>query len=139
MARAAVRSAFKARLAANWTATLIIEPNEQGETPLETVPFVSMQFPASKEEPRSIGSPGSNVYREDGGARIVIAVPRSMGVDSLFDYADQLATLFRALPPSSMNGVETFEVDGPFIDNTNDDGKYYWGAIVVAYTHDIFA
>lgn len=141
MARLAVMTAFRARLAANWDTSkaLIIEANEEGQIPLQPVPWIMLQFPTALEEPKSVGSPGSNVYREDGAARIVIAVPRGRSTVIAETLADELATMFRAVPPSAMDGVETFGVNGPHEADINDDGRNYAVSISIAYTHDIFA
>src|SRR5712691_1281738 len=94
MPSAAVVTAVEARLAANFTHCPVIGLNLQG-TVDDGGPFLTVQYPVANGQQKSIGSPGANVYREDGAFRLVLNIQRGQGVNQGMAWADELAALFR--------------------------------------------
>lgn len=135
MALKAVVDAVEFRLAANWILCPVIGANGQGETPDDGSAFLVVQYPVANASQTSIGSPGSNAFREEGAFRIVINVPRGDGLSTGLTWADTLAGLFRS---KSFAGVVTFAPTSPAIDDRNDDGLYFVLSFAVPYQADLF-
>lgn len=136
MSSASVMSAVAARLAANWTHTPVIGPNIGGTVPADGSAFLALTFPVSDEAMISAGSPGSNVYREDGAFRLVLSVPVGLGLDPYLAWIDELRTLFRA---ATFDGVLTWEAPPAAIDDEADAGGYLRLSVAIPYQFDIFA
>ena len=136
MSSASVMSAVAARLAANWTHTPVIGPNIGGTVPADGSAFLALTFPVSNEAMISTGSPGSNVYREDGAFRLVLSVPVGLGLDPYLAWIDELRTLFRT---ATFDGVLTWEAPPAAIDDEADAGGYLRLSVAIPYQFDIFA
>lgn len=136
MASKAVMDAFAARLAANWTDTAIVPADKVGAGPGDGSAYVTLEYPAAKEEQITIGSPGANVFRETGVARIVLNSPSGSGADQPFTRMDQLRALFRG---RQFSGVTTF-APSPAIENRSSyqAGRFVLSA-AVPYYFDLFA
>lgn len=135
-------SAFHGRLAAflaadavTWGGLLLKDLNTGFDPPDDGGPFILLQFPASHEEPISLGAPGANRYREEGGARFVLAAPLGDGVDAWSARLSALRAHFRG---KSFDGVTTYGASPPAYDDSNDDGSYWVAAWVVPYRFDLF-
>jgi hypothetical protein len=136
MARKAVIDAVEARLAANWTLCPVIGVNTTAQTPADGSAFLTVQYPVANEEQASIGAPGSNIFREEGGIRFVLNVERGAGLSTGLQWADALASLFRG---AVFSGVRVTGLSSPAIDDRNDDGLFFQLSLVVLYEHDITA
>ncbi|WP_244472262.1 phage tail terminator-like protein [Methylobacterium sp. Leaf108] len=127
-------TAVAARLANNWTRCPVRGPNEaDGRTPAAGTAFLVHQYPISISNQISIGSPGANVYREEGAIRLVLNVGRSKGAATASLWADELAALFRG---RVFDGVRTYAPSSPAIDDRNDEGPYFTLSVTVPYEHD---
>lgn len=128
--------AFSARLSANWTATAIVLPDSVSSGPGDGSAYVTIEYPVAKEEQITIGSPGNNVFRETGVARIVLNSPSGQGTDQATGWIDQLRAIFRG---KQFSGVTTF-APSPGIENKS---SYQAGRFVlstaVPYYYDLFA
>lgn len=135
MASGAVHDAVMARLAA-FTAAPVYGPNERAEPPADGSAFVLLQFPVASETPASVGSPGANIYREEGAIRFVVHVPRDTGSALANSLCGQLRDLFR---DKHFGGVRTFGATPPIINDDNDDGAWCIVSCSVAYEYEILA
>lgn len=136
MASKAVMDAVSARLSANWTATAIVDPNTAGEPPADGSAFLTVQYPVANEEHISLGQPGGRLFREEGGIRFVLAVPRGIGVEQALAWMDGLRLAFRA---AQFAGVTCQAAPPPAIDDENDQGGMYRLRLVVLYYFDLLA
>lgn len=134
MALSAVSAAVEARLAAHWDRCPVRGPNAaDGDTPLEERPFIEVQYPVSNASQITFGTPGANVFRDEGAIRLVLNVVRGKGVGEGLLWIDQLAALFRG---KTFDGVQTFAPSQPAIDDRNDNGRYFLLSFSVPYQHD---
>lgn len=127
MASRAVEDAIDAYLAANWSTSPILTENQHGEVPADGSGFIILQFPVSNVERVAVNK---RLYREEGGFRIVIAVPRGVGTATIRDYGEQLATLFR---DKTISGVTCLAPSEPFTDDESDRGLYFVGTLVCPF------
>ena len=94
-----VRDAVDAYLAANWALTRIVDVDNLFNTlevsgdPLEE--WVTVGYDEAVESQASIGSPGSQRWREEGGIGFVAFVPSGSGTDRALTLAEALRNLFR--------------------------------------------
>lgn len=135
------RDAFEGRLSdflmanpGDWSMVAVRSPNGDLTPPDDGAPFIVIQFPASVEDPISIGAPGANTHREHGGARFVLLVPLAEGEGVWRPRVDALRAHFRS---KSFDGVVTFGASPPAIGDGNDDGLYWAMAWVVSYRFDV--
>lgn len=136
MASLAVITAVKARLAASSITTPVKHPNADFQTPADGSGFVSVQYPVAAERQISVGSPGNNVFREEGVIRFVINIAAGADLETAATIADELRALFRN---ALFEGVRTFAPTSLVFNDSNDDGNYSRGSIAVPYEHDIFS
>ncbi|WP_029002724.1 phage tail terminator-like protein [Azorhizobium doebereinerae] len=137
MASGAVKAAVRARLADNWTRCEVFYPNgPEAEVPTGGTEFLSVQFPVSSEKQITVGTPGDNVFREEGGIRFVLSIPRDAGTEEYDPWMDELAALFRG---KQFGVVTTYAPSSAVLDDRNADGAYFKLAIAVPYYADLFA
>ncbi|MBO0904215.1 hypothetical protein [Jiella sonneratiae] len=133
MAHPTVDTAVRARLAANFNACEI-----RPEGSLEAgdgAPFLVVQFPYSSSRQASIGDPGGNRWREEGGVRFVLSVPRNRAaIAAGRQWAEEIATVFRG---KRFDGVLTFAPTSPVSDDNNDVGGLYRLSWAVPYQFDV--
>ena len=136
MASKSVMDAFSARISANWTATAIVLPDEVASGPSDGSAYVTIEYPVAKEDQITIGSPGNNVFRETGVARIVLNSPSGQGTGQAAAWIDQLRAIFRG---KQFSGVTTF-APSPGIENKSNyqAGRFVMSA-AVPYYFDLFA
>ncbi len=127
MASKYVEDAISAYLASNWSTTPILTENEQAEAPEDGSSFIILQFPAANIRRLSTGT---RHYREEGGFRILINVPRGEGTATIRSYGQTLATLFRDV---RISGVNCRAPSEPYTDDESDRGNYFTGALVVPF------
>lgn len=136
MASLSVMQAVRARLEAGWTRCPIIHPNAQAQTPGGTDPWLVVQYPMAREEQASIGSPGANLFREEGAIRLVLMVPAGSGVEEWTGWLDELRALFRA---ARFGGVRTYAPSPAVFDDRNRDGGWCALSTAIPYDADIRA
>lgn len=130
-----VAAAVTARLA-GFTTCPVYEVNLQMEPPLDGGPFVQVQFPFGDETQATIGAPGSNVFREEGGVRFVISVPTGVGTSQALAIAEELRSLFR----NHRNGAFRCHAAAPVtVDDTNDVPGRFLASFVVPYEFDLIS
>ena len=123
-----VIAAVKARLAANWSETVILGENATFETPADLADWISLSFPMATERQSDLGPH----YRELGGFQIAVGTQIGSGVDLSADRCERLAALFRN---QRFDGVECRMAikRGP-----GDDKSYQVATVTIAYefAHD---
>lgn len=127
MAHKAVVDAVAAYLAAQWTLCPVLGLNGQGEPPPDGAPYLMVQYPVATVARLALGTP---CYREEGGIRFVLHLPRGEGLERVLAWADTLAALFRY---QTFDGVETQAPTPPFLDDGNDNGLYFVASVVAPY------
>lgn len=137
----AVADAVEARLGATWTAAdatvlPVFGLDQAGETPGDGSPFLTVQYPVASAQQISIGTPGAQLWREEGVIRFVIAMRSGGGVAQGLQWAAELAALFRG---KQFDHVSTYAPTSPILDDRNDDGAYFLLAFVVPYYFDLLA
>lgn len=140
MASQAVIAAVNARLGNPWMPTTLPPDNAlqvlDQNAPLDFTgndPFLQVQYPIANAEQKSIGTPGSNVWRETGAIRFVLGVLRSSGTNQGVGWCDDLSSLFRG---KQFGGVNTWAPSSPVIDSSNDLGNYFLLTFAVPYYFD---
>lgn len=136
MAHVDVVTAVRSRLEANFAGAPIWIENGGTTVPDDLSPFVVLQFPYNNTGQATAGSPGQNIWREEGAFRIVINVARGGGVDQARQWADEIARLFRG---ATFAGVRCWAPTSPVSDDRNDEDAYYRLSFAVPYTYDIRA
>lgn len=133
---ATVQSAVKARLDQYWTRCEVRFPNpsdpnlpNDGFTPLLVV-----TFPVGRANQITIGAPGENVFRDEGGIRFSLFVPRGFGTDPWDPWLEELRTLFRA---RQFDGVTTYAPSPAVIDDRETEGTHAPISFAVPYDADL--
>lgn len=138
MSSSAVRTAVRARLATNWNTTPIYNVTNEFPNPTEETAFVALEFPGGFEEQASIGSPGSNIWREVGTFMIHVLVPAGTGESTALGYADTIRTIFRG---QQFDGVRCYAADPPAsgagAGPIDLDGNWYGVTVTVDYDYDL--
>lgn len=116
MAGKVVVDAVAARLAANWTATAIVDDDAGMLPPADGSAYVTLEFPISVENQITVGSPGNNVFRESGAFRIKLVCQIGTGISQPLAWIDQIRAIFRG---KQFGGVTTFAPSPGVIDNSN--------------------
>lgn len=135
MAGAAVKNAVAARLAANWTATAIVEDDITGQGPADGSSYVTLEYPVAREDQITVGAPGNNVFRESGAFRIKLVSPTGSGLDQALAWIDQLRAIFRG---KQFNNVTTFAPSPGVVDNSNYVAGKFVVSSAVPYQFDRF-
>lgn len=134
MASKEVMDAVKARLQANWTRCTVSYGNKEAAPP--AAPFLMVQYPVAEEQQITVGSPGNNVFREEGAIRLVLQVKRGSGLDEWAGWMNELRALFRG---KQFGGVTTYAPSPEVLDDRNDDGLYWALSCAIPYKYDRFA
>lgn len=125
-----------AYLEERWSALPIVQPNtRKAITPSDGSAYVLIQLPYSTSSRRTVGAPGSNIYREEGGLRFVINVVRGSGIEEGFAWAEEIAAIFRG---KEFQGIQTFAPSSPVFDDANENGNYFVLSFAVPYQLDRF-
>lgn len=136
MASTSVMSAVRARLASGWSRCPVVHPNEDGQVPAGSGPWLAVQYPVATEDQITVGAPGANVFREEGAIRFVLFIPRGAGVADYAAWMDELRALFRS---RQFSGVTTYAASPPVLDDRADAGKFWALSCAVPYQADLFA
>lgn len=130
----AVDTAFKARIAANFTTIPTIGiPPERTEPPNGSS-FIVIQYPVVNGLKPVIG----RRFFEEGAARIVFNVTKGPAeYDAQQTWMPAIASLFRDKSAKDLNvpGLQTFTPDGPITNDTNDDGDFVSYSLIVPYRY----
>lgn len=135
MASPSVVTAFETVLADEWTRCPIIPENAQSQTPVDGTPFLMVQFPFVTREQITFGTPGSNVFREEGAARMVLNIERGAGLIEGRQWAEELVAMFSG---RDIGSVIIRDIDGPVTDDRNEDGNYFRLALAFGYQADSY-
>lgn len=127
MASKHVEDTVEAFLKDQWTATPIRMENTSSAPPADGSAFIIVEFPLSNTQRMSLGT---RRYREWGGFRVVVCVPRGGGTGTIRGHGEALASLFRDV---TVNGVHFQVPSEPFTDDQSDQAQYFRGAMVVPY------
>lgn len=126
----AVDTAFKARIAANFTTIPTLGlPGGRTEPPSDGSSFVVLQYPVVNGEKPGIG----RRFFEEGALRIVINAVRAVADTDGAAWAATLASLFRDRKLGS--GLQTFTPNGPIINDSVDLGDFVELSIIVPYRY----
>lgn len=136
MASVAVMTAVEARVATYWSASAVVAANTSGDTPAAGTAFLTVQYPVASEDHISLGQVGQRGFRENGGIRFVLSIPRGEGISYWQGLLEALTAYFRA---AQFGGVSTLSPSPPLTDDSNDNGSYWLLTSVVEYYFDIFA
>ena len=134
MASAAVIAAVEARVATYWSATPYVGLNTTGDVPADGSAFLTIQYPLANAAQISVGSPGAEVFREEGAVRFVLSIPRGSGVSSWQTLLEALLANFRA---KKFAGMQTFAPTSPVFDDSNDNGNYEKLSSALPYYADV--
>jgi hypothetical protein len=123
MAKKAAVDAILARLAANWTNSVILPLNETTETPGDYSPWVRVQFPVVANSKVALGQ----TFREDAAFRIVVATEIGSGLAKSNLWCEEIAAIFRG---QKFDGVQCW---APTIREGVDEGSYFIAAVIVPF------
>jgi hypothetical protein len=131
MAHRLVEAAFRARLAAGFSGCQIY-PKGKTAAPSNGAAFLVLQFPHSTSMQASVGDPGNNRYREEGGARFVLNVKSNSApaIAQGDQWCEEIAELFRG---KRFDGVLTFAPGSPTFDDESDNAGYFTMSFAVPY------
>lgn len=136
MAGKVVVDAVSARLAANWTATAIVDADAGLLPPADGSTYVTLEYPVAVENQITVGSPGNNVFRESGAFRIKMVCPTGTGLSQPLAWIDQLRAIFRG---QHFGTVTTFAPSPGIVDNSNYIAGKFIVSSSVPYIFDLFA
>ena len=131
----AVMDAALARLGATWTSTdgtalAVLDLNAAGEPPASGSPFIAVELPVANERQLTLGSPGSNQWKEEGAIRIVVNDQRGAGIARIEGWVDELRALFRG---QYLSNIQFFEANAGVINDSNDLGNYFQMSFTVRF------
>ena len=133
-----IRDALNAAVSAAWPYTGITLPNERAEPPADGSAWLALSYPVLTETMMTVGAPGANLWRQEGGLRVALFVPIGSGIDSPgAPWDSRIDDLRAALRGKVFGPVTTFEASPPITDNTNDMGAYYELSFVVVFQADV--
>ena len=140
MASKAVSDAIEARIGSTWTGAdgivlrvLALNSNADAR-PADGSPFIEVTYPVSNEQWLTIGSPGSNTFKEEGAFRVILNESRAVGLARASTWIDELRTLYRGV--SLLSGaLQCFEAPPAAINDANDLGNYYQFSFAVPYRY----
>ena len=119
----------------------VIQPDEEApaegdrSAPDDFAHFAVVQFPFNRSAQITAGSPEGNVFREEGGFRIVMHVRRvAADIEAGEQWCSEIATLFRG---KRFDGVRTGAPSSPVTDDGTDAGGYLRLTFVVPHDFDL--
>jgi hypothetical protein len=133
MAHPTLVAEVEARLAANWTATPIVGANTLGTTAGAGEPFLMVDYPLANSMRASISD---RVYREEGGFRLILHMPRGVGLAQGGTWAEELAAIYRDQRFGDGLAINTLAPDPPITDDASDEGNYFLFVIIVPYVFE---
>ncbi len=139
MASAAVVTAVQAALAAAWTATPIVQPNNESLVPNDGSAFLVLEFPpVGDEEQITLGWQGSRVFRENGAILLTLCIPIGIGINATTTpWLTQFDALRAALRGQQFGFVNTLAASPAHENGESDRGAYYELSSAIAYYFDL--
>jgi len=132
MPSAAVEFAFQARL---YEATSgdppIIPAIVSGQPPISGNAWIMCQYPVVNGSKPVLG----RHYFEEGAARLVLNVRRSLEMADALGMADDLASVFR---DHKFHGIESFTPSPPIVNDTSNDGNWFSLSVIVPYRYQFY-
>jgi len=130
MPSAAVEAAFQARY---YEFTLNDPPLfpaiEAGQPPgVGTDAWVVLQYPVVNGSHPVL----QRHYCEEGAARFVLNVRRTVEMDTALGLADDIAGIFR---DRKFHGIETFTPSGAIVNDTSNEGNWFSLSVIVPYRY----
>ena len=111
--------------------------DSEPEVPATVKAFAEITFPVDADETqKSWGSPGNNVYREEGGFRFRVFVPRVEDLRTWVQRMDELRDVLRTYRDNP-NGLRIHEVPPASITSRSEIKGYRELSIGVDYILDI--
>jgi hypothetical protein len=133
MPSAAVEFAFQARLfEATSGSPPVIPAIVSGQPPNSgTDAFVIVQYPVVNGSKPTIG----RHYFEEGAARVVLNVRRTVEMADALAMADTIAGIFRDY---RFHGIESFTPSPPIVNDTSNDGNWFSLSVIVPYRYQFY-
>lgn len=138
MASSAVYAALNAAIAAAWPHTTIRSANSIADAPISGSAFLTVTYPFARERQASMGAPGANRWRTEGGVRITLSIPSGDDPDdAAAPWLTRLDALRAALRGKIFSGVQTFGASPPIMDESSDQGAFFVISFAVEYFADV--
>ena len=132
MSSAAVEAAFQARYYEHTLNDPPLYPAIISGQPDNTLNvFVILQYPVVNGSKPVLG----RHYFEEGAARFVLNVRRSVEMDAALVLADDLAAIFR---DRKFYDIETFTPSPPIINDVTNDGNWISLSVIVPYRYQFY-
>lgn len=145
MSSLAVRTAIDNYLAANWTATPIVDAENQfSEPPQDLSPWLTIMYLSAIEQQPCLGPLDSNTVRkrEIGNFNVIVFVASGTGTDVALQYAEDVRNLLRGQRGADLNGVKLGTVDPPDTaipsQAQSSQGNFFGYAVSCEYEYDYF-
>lgn len=132
MAHPHVIAAVSARFAAGFIEPEcpIRELNVSPGPEKDRIGFVVLEFPWSRSDPVTVGAPGGQWFGEEGAFRFVITLPKGVGLASGPQWAERIASLFRA---EEFDDIVCFAPGSPVVDDRSETGAFFRLSFSVPY------
>lgn len=127
MARKTAADAIRARLASNWSNSVILGVNSDMQTPTDGSPWVRVSFPVASDRKLTLGAS----YKDDSSAFIAVATELAIGIDKSEEWCEEIASIYRG---QKFDGVDC-EFAAPTINQGHDEGSYWIASVVVPYRY----
>lgn len=128
------------RLTANWATTPIVSDtwlvDDDEKPPADASYWVALDFPGAVEEKITVGSPGSDIFRESGVFQVHVFGPAGGGDVLLRTYAETIRGIFRA---QTFESIRCYGADPPLIGLGHEDGRWLRATVAVEYEHDLLS
>jgi hypothetical protein len=132
MSSAAVEAAFQARYYEYTLNDPPIFPAIMSGQPDNTLSaFVILQYPVANGSKPVL----SRHYFEEGAARFVLNVRRSVEMSTALGLADDLAAIFR---DRKFHDIETFTPSPPIVNDVTNDGNWFSLSVIVPYRYQFY-
>lgn len=125
-------------IADNWTHTTIRSVDSDIALPETRTAFAELTFPVRpREEQVSVGDPGNNLYRTEGGAYFCVFVPVNELKSTWLTRLDTLRSAMRGHVSTDGN-FRIYGVDPPFMGGNSERLGYYELSITALYEFDLY-
>jgi len=132
MPSAAVEFAFQARLYESTSGDPPVIPAIiSGQPDPGHDAFIIVQYPVVNGSKPVL----NRHYFEEGAARLVLNVRRSLEMADALDIADSLASIFR---DRKFHGIESFTPSPPIVNDTSNDGNWFSLSVIVPYRYQFY-
>jgi len=131
MPSAAVEAAFQARYYEHTLNDPPLYPAILSSQPPGIDAWVVLQYPVVNGSKPVLG----RHYFEEGAARFVLNVRRSVEMDAALGLADDLAAIFR---DRKFHEIETFTPSPPIVNDVTNDGNWFSLSVIVPYRYQFY-